>query len=282
MKTYAFPALLLGAIALLITSCSRYGNELQYVEFGRVEVKVTDAPFPSHLVSATYVTIDRIEARAKDESSDDAFVLLFEGSEKINIMELTNGMVATLGTSEIPVGTYDLVRLVISGAYVVLEDGTEVDVKVPSGAQSGLKVFIKPGLEVAGELTSELLLDMDLSKSFVFRENPIDPDKIESIIFNPVIRAVNESLTGSLAGTVLAVDPEQTPLAGAQVSLYDGEALYTTTLTNADGAYMLMGVEGGTYQVQAELAGYLSADPVEVNIVPGNLIQQSFDLEPEE
>ena len=41
--------------------------------------------------------------------------------------------------------------------------------KVPSGEQTGIKVFIDPGIHVEGGISAELLLDFDLSKSFVMR-----------------------------------------------------------------------------------------------------------------
>ena len=55
---------------------------------------------------------------------------------------------------------------------------------------------------VDGGLTSELLLDFDLSKSFVMRGNLDKPSGIIGFIFKPVIKAVNNTTAGRLEGLV--------------------------------------------------------------------------------
>jgi hypothetical protein len=44
---------------------------------------------------------------------------------------------------EIPTGTYDLVRLYVDEAGLKLKDSEEIHrVKVPSGSQTGIKIFL--------------------------------------------------------------------------------------------------------------------------------------------
>ena len=239
MKTQKARLFMLLFGGLILLGCSRYGSELQYVEYGNVHVQITDAPFPAHLVSAAYMTVTKIEVKGphlEEDPDTGGFVTLFEGEETIDITKLSNGMTQSMGITEVPVGTYDQVRLYVTDASVELTDGGSFEVKVPSGAQSGIKIRIRPGLTVTGELTSELLLDVDLSRSFVLRGNPNNPKSVEGLIFKPVVRASNMSTTGSLAGFVTCDTPEPgEPVEGAQISLYAADTLYTSALTDSSG-----------------------------------------------
>jgi hypothetical protein len=107
-------------------------------------------------VAEANVTIFKIDARNKDEETDDSFVVLMEQEIKVNLLELTNGITETLVDTEVPVGMYDLVRVYVKGVNVVLTDGTSYNLDVPSGEQTGIKLFIKPGLTVNGRLSADL------------------------------------------------------------------------------------------------------------------------------
>lgn len=281
-KARLFTLLLSG---LILFGCSRYGSELQYVEYGNVHVQITDAPFPAHLVDAAYMTVTKIEARGdhlEEDPDSGGFVTLFEGEQTIDITKLTNGMTQSMGIAEVPVGTYDQVRLYVTDASVELTDGSTHEVKVPSGSQSGIKIKIRPGLTVTGELTSELLLDVDLSRSFVLRGNPNNPNSVNGLIFKPVVRATNMSTTGSLAGYVTCESPEPgEPVEGAQISLYSADTLYTSAMTDASGGYKIMGIEAGTFRVVAEKDGYEPEEAEAVAITAANLQTQDFALQPE-
>ncbi len=285
MKTQKARLFMLLFSGLILLGCSRYGSELQYVEYGNVHVQITDAPFPAHLVDAAYMTVTRIEARdpqLEEDSESGRFVTLFEGEQTIDVTKLTNGMTQSMGITEVPVGTYDQVRLYVTDASVELSDGSSYEVKVPSGEQTGIKIKIRPGLTVTGELTSELLLDVDLSRSFVLRGDPNNPDSANGLIFKPVVRAANMSTTGTLAGYVTCQTPEPgEPVEGAQISLYAADTLYTSAMTDATGGYKIMGIEAGTFRVVAEKEGYQPAEAEAVTITAANLQTQDFEMEPE-
>lgn len=65
-----------------------------------------------------------------------------------------------------------------------------------------MKIFIDPSIDVVGGLTAELLLDFDVSQSFVIQGNPAFPADIKGFIFKPTIKAANLSISGRLAGTI--------------------------------------------------------------------------------
>ena len=61
--------LLAFAALLLFFGCSRYGNELQYAQFGSIKLQLTDAPFPYELITEANITITKVEVRLKEELS---------------------------------------------------------------------------------------------------------------------------------------------------------------------------------------------------------------------
>ena len=303
MKTkfyYFFIAL----IALVLTACTGDTNDLNSENTGRLSVRLTDAPFPFELVAEANVTIFKVDARIASDEYDDSdesdkndddddenddgdggksFVTLMEEEIEVNLLDLTNGTTEQLADLELPAGSYDLVRVFMKGVNVVLTDGRVFDLKVPSGEQTGVKVFIKPALNIISGLSSDLLLDFDVSRSFVVRGNIKRVEGINGFIFKPVIKASNMSTAGTLAGNVSTLQEEmEVALEGAQISVMAADTLNTTAFTDADGNYTILGLEEGQYSVFAELEGFNSSDTLEVQINAANITVQDFVLEAEE
>lgn len=313
MKTKVLSIILFAALTLFI-GCSD-GDDITN-GMGTLKVQMTDAPFPHDLVAEANVTIFKIDARYKSEEmememeseseseTEDAttdtyeedghssFITLMEDEKNINLLDLINGVTEDLVNTKVPVGTYDLIRVYVKGVNIVLVDGRTFDLKVPSGEQTGIKVFIKPGIVVNGELTSDLLLDFDVSKSFVPKGSRKDFTGITGFNFKPVIKACNKSTAGTLSGKVFTTNQEDlvVGLKGAQVDVYLAEELepipaeepepYRTTSTDEDGAYTVLGLEAGSYKVVVELDGYemLTEEAVAVEIVAANKTIQDFEL----
>lgn len=283
MKNFALTMLFL-FVALVTFSCS--DDESSGDTTGRFVVKLTDAPFPYDLVSEANVTIFKIDARNKSMEEDDSeagspFVVLMEEEVEVNLLDLTNGITETLVNQDFPVGDYDLVRIYVKGVNVVLTDGTTYDLQVPGGAQTGIKVFVSPGITVQGGLTAELLLDFDVSRSFIPLGNFNSVDGITGFNFKPVIKASNESTTGTLGGMVsTSIDDTPTPLEGAQISVFAADTLNTSTFSDATGAYTIMGLTAGTYDIEVELEGYTSQEAEGLQITAANKTTQDFELLP--
>ena len=285
MKTYYYVLFALFSGILLFIGCSDYGNELQYVKYGKISVKLTDAPFPYDFIDEANVTIYKIETRVKnlDESKGDQddsnFEVLYEGEQKVNLLTLTNGVTMAMGEAEVPVGSYDLVRVYIKEGSVVLKDGTTFDLKVPSGEQTGIKVFVNPAIDVFSSLSSDLLLDIDVSKSFIAKGNIESMGGITGFNFKPVIRASNMSTAGSLAGRVTTlVEEVETGIDGVQISVWDGEEHITSTSTDESGNYMVLGLEEGTYTIQAEAMDYTTNIKEDVAILAANKTTVDFEM----
>lgn len=287
MKTKFFlPLFIISFIVLL--ACSDDLNDDPNT--GRLTVQLTDAPFPYDLISEANVTIFKIDARHQGNEMDNEennkeegspFIVLMEEEIDVNLIDLTNGNTEMLADIDVPIGSYDLVRVYVKGVNVVLNDGSTYDLKVPSGEQTGIKVFIKPSINVSGEISSDLLLDFDVSRSFIPKGNSKSLVGINGFNFKPVIKASNISFAGTLAGLVSTMEnEEEIGLEGATVSVFAADTLNTSTFTDETGNYMILGLMEGSYDVMVELEGYETQTAEEVTIMAGNKIIQDFDLVP--
>ncbi|MAE87777.1 MAG: hypothetical protein CMB80_33895 [Flammeovirgaceae bacterium] len=266
MKSISIKLVILALLfTWFMTSCSENGEEES--QYGTLSLRLTDAPFPTDEVLEANVTISKIEIRGKgEETKGSPFTTLSDEVSSYNLLDLTNGVTASLLSLEIPVGSYDLIRVYVSEASVVLNDGTTYDLFVPSGSSSGIKVFVSPSIDVAGGLTTDLLLDFDVAQSFVPQGN--STDGYNGFIFKPVIKGTNISTTGRLVGTVL--DSLESPAIGAQITVYAGDTINTNSFTDDNGAYEVLGLEAGSYDVVYEYQEYDSLVSEDIIIVAAN------------
>lgn len=243
---------------------------------GRLSLLLTDAPFPSDLIAEANVTINKIEIRKSDDSEGYPFIVLTEEEMSFNLLDLTNEVTASLVDTEVPVGSYDLIRMYVSDASVVLSDESVYDIKVPSGVQTGIKIFLNPDIEVVGGLSAELVLDFDVSRSFVLKGNHASPAGIKGFNFKPVIKASNMSTSGRLIGTV--TDNLEAVVDGAMVSVFAADTLNTSTITDANGGYAVLGMEPGTYSVTYEYSDYQPLTIEGIEIETANVTVQNVQL----
>jgi hypothetical protein len=277
---------LAAALMLIFTGCSKDKG------YGRLVINITDAPFPLEYIESATVSITKVEIRKVGDGISDGspFVLLWENSEEpktFDLLELRNGVIAKLIDLEIPAGEYDLIRLYVDEAGLTLtEDRGTFSVKVPSGSQTGIKLFIESSLIVEGGLTSELMLDFDLSGSFLMQGNMDSPVDIKGFHFKPVIRCVNNSTAGVLLGSVVEKDTDPVVvIGGATITVKQGDDEIATAYsdndsenTTEDGFYSIPALPSGTYSVTASMDGYESVTVEDVVIVAGNKTTVDFTL----
>ena len=263
-------------VFLLLITIILFGCEkgIDNSEMGTLTIKLTDTPFPIDTVQEANVTINKIEIRkAQSESDGNPFLVLSEDEFNYNLLDLQNGITADLVTMEVPVGDYDLVRLYVSSASIKLKDETVYDLEVPSGDATGIKVFVDPSIRVVGGLTTELVLDFDVSQSFIPQGDIFTPAGISGFNFKPVIRAANISTSGSIEGNVL--DSDSNDLEGASIWIEDNGNTYSAS-SDDQGYYMLPYIPAGTYTVNATKDDTPPYDTVyveNVEVIAGNLIQ---------
>ncbi|MDA3817241.1 MAG: DUF4382 domain-containing protein [Prolixibacteraceae bacterium] len=242
---------------------------------GNLSIQLTDAPFPSDLVSEANVTINKIEVRKRNENDGNPFITLSEEERTFNLLELTNGITATLAEIEVDTGDYNLIRLYVADANIVTNDST-YNLKVPGGSASGIKILINPSVVVTSDTTSQVLLDFDVSQSFVVQGNPNTPAGIKGFIFKPTIKASNLAVSGQLTGMV--TDSSDTVIQGAQVAVYTADTLHTSTLSNDAGNYTFAGLNTGNYDVTVEYNDYKPVTIEDIEVIAGKSVTQDVQL----
>jgi len=145
--------------------------------FGTLEVSVQDAPASvnwTHL----WVTFARIQAHEANATNETGwFNVTQTGSVDLAALKTVSQL---LGTAKLAAGMYTQLRIDVSSATGVMENGTTVHFIVPSDV---LKTD-DPFNVTVGQTTS-LTLDIDLSRSIVHADS--------KWLFVPVISAVQES-----------------------------------------------------------------------------------------
>jgi hypothetical protein len=242
---------------------------------GRLVIKVTDDPFDINRIESATVTITKVEIKKVGDGVSDGnpFVVLSDDTVTVDLIDLRNGVTETLLDLDIPEGEYDLIRLYVEEAGLKLKDITDpYSVKVPSGRQTGIKLHINPSIVVSGGLTSEVLIDFDLSRSFVLRGNM---NNNNGFIFKPCIRAANLTTAGRVEGMV--TDTSEVKIKEAKVWIAQ-DTVMATTFADTLGFYAIIGVPAGTYSIFATKEGYDTVSIAGINIIAGNKTVQNFTL----
>jgi hypothetical protein len=241
---------------------------------GTIRVSLADSPYPFDLIRTAELTVDQVSVRYQGDDAG-GFLVLGDELRTVNLLDLRNGVTTLLVEAEVPAGTIDQLRLRVVDAGVTLTDGREFPLEVPSGETSGLKADADPPIVVAGGLTADLLLDVDVSRSFLaVPAAPRRVDDVRGFHFKPVVRVANLSESGSISGHVRsdaatgANPSDDVPLAGATVTAMLGGTDYATA-TDPDGFYRLMGLPPGTHTVTVFAEGH-QPDGLSVPVVAGN------------
>ncbi|MCI0522840.1 MAG: DUF4382 domain-containing protein [Bacteroidales bacterium] len=272
MKNLIFSMLAVGAI--IMGGCNEAMNSGDEGK-GRLVVKITDDPFDISYIESATVTITKVEIRRVGDGVPDGnpFMVLSDDTVTIDLIDLRNGLTQTLIDMEIEDGEYDLVRLYVDEAGLKLKDIEDpYKVKVPSGEQTGIKIFISPALSVSGGLTEELLLDVDLSRSFILRGNM---NHNNGFIFKPVIRAANMTTAGRIEGMVK--DTAKVKVKEAKVWITQ-DTTVATAFADTMGYYAIIGVPAGTYSIFATKEGYDTVKYENISVLAASKTVRDFIL----
>ena len=137
----------------------------------------------------------------KPQSGD---VLTFEFSEakNIDLLALQDGRTEELLPAiRVPAGRYNWIRLAVLAefdnvfdSYAMLDDGTQVELRVPGGSESGLKLV--SGFTVTQDQATNIVVDWDLRKALT------DPSGQPGMHLRPALRVTDMASFGTLSGTV--------------------------------------------------------------------------------
>lgn len=231
----------LGLLALV--SCGGGGGS---GAMGSVNMLLTDSPACGY--DHVYVTVDHVEISSDGNSWTTLAVTPALG--RIDLLNLTNGALFSLGSAPLTAGTYQQVRLVLkangtsspwANALVLTGSNTETALTTPSGQQSGYKI-VGPFSVKAGTM-ADLVLDFNACKSV------LTAGASGQYILKPVVSAVATLVSGSITGTTT---PSAMVFAEQQTST--GPVIVKGTVADATtGAFTLSPIlessEGGTVDV---------------------------------
>ena len=250
-RNYFVPFLVL--ICLIIFGCQESQDDPE-VDSGRIFLRLTDAPFPHHLVSEVNITISKVLAKGNGASTDWE---LSNSSLTVNLLELTNGITITLANTDIPEGSYAGLKLLIRKASVRLKDNSVLNLNLGTRNGQPHELYVPSAVEIKSGITTDLLLDFDVSRSFIPRYSTGSDSRIAGFIFKPVVKLSDAFHSGSITGIVTSsLENKISRLEGAQISVMAADTLVTTTFTDFSGMYTILGLDPGRYQIQVDMHGY--------------------------
>lgn len=239
---------LLGATALgaaVLSACGGGGGSdaaptPPVSTLGTLAVSMTDAPacgFDAVNVSVSKVRVHRSEGASDTDGGWTDITL--SPAKKINLLNLTNGVLEALGQTSLEAGRYTQLRLVLdsNGNTVVPTAGkTELPLETPSGAQSGIKLV--GNFDVTAGQKTDVVLDFDACKSVVTRGR-------DSYALRPVVKLLPVTLNG-ISGYISTALLARSVQVSAQ---QNGQIVSATTPNPSTGEFFLSRLVPGSYDV---------------------------------
>lgn len=227
------------ALALPLAACDSDG--VTTGEMGEVTVLLTDAPGN---FSQAVVTISGIYLQGTPGDDAGRVWLLEEGEDDpvtTDLLTLRNDILELATNVEVPTGTYAQLRIIITGAFIEVEEEDDVSrifatqdyeeapdevdgtLQMPSFAQTGLKVNLPGGAVQVTGTQQVLLVDFNVAESF-----GQEAGQAGMWVMEPVIHAIDFDLSGSITVTLSL---------GEDVELPEGRSLeeFAAHLEDADG-----------------------------------------------
>jgi hypothetical protein len=173
---------------------------------GTLSLGVTDAPLDA--VQSVVIQFNAV-AFKRSGSAPETVTMLNPSPQSIDLMQFREGHVAMLLPSvPLPAGDYEWVRLIIDNvpnvrdSFVVLEGGAECELRIPSGAESGLK--LNRGFTVPADGNVALTVDFDLRKSIHAPpgQSGSGLNCTQGYMMRPTLRLVNNANVGAIVGRV--------------------------------------------------------------------------------
>ncbi|MCE3606994.1 DUF4382 domain-containing protein [Massilia sp. P8910] len=212
---------------------------------GTLSVSLTDAPACGF--DAVNVTVSKVRvhqsASAADADTGWSEVVLAP-ARKINLLNLTNGVLDPLGTTPVPSGHYTQVRLVLdpntgagmANTVIPTATKTETTLETPAAIQSGIK--IAGNFDVVAGQTYGLVLDFDACRSVVTKA-------AGGYLLAPVVNVV-PSIANGITGFVSTVFARDGVVVSAQ---QNGNVIGSTVADPATGAFALSRLAPGAYDI---------------------------------
>ncbi len=262
----------------LLAGCGGGGGDSASVvtaDTGIMSLAITDQPACGY--DNVFITVEKVRVHQSGSAGDaDSgwHEIVLNPARRIDLLDLTNGVLEELGQTALPAGTYTQMRLVLvsndttpkANSVVLTGSGNEEELKTPSGQQSGLKMNVN--LTVQPGKVVDFVLDFDACKSVVKAGNSgtylLKP--VVSVI--PVLSKAGQRIIGYL--DTLTVTPyvnTYPPVARPLVSAQQNGIVVKATIPDASGKFVLYPVPPGTYNLVITLPGRATAVMTGVPVV---------------
>ena len=186
--------------AFLIQACGGSGGDAPVdmaATPGTFSLKVTDAPVED--VAEVWIQFDAVSV---NNSDGETTTFDLDPAISVDLLTLTDGVSQTLVDEQVlPAGVYSNIRLAVNAefdgvfdSYVIDDMGAQIELRVPSGSQSGLKVI--DDVTITSNQGASFTLDWDIRKGLV------DPRGQPGYFLKPTIRVIDENLSGAVRGSV--------------------------------------------------------------------------------
>jgi hypothetical protein len=232
----------LGAIlvAAVLAACGGGGSSGGE---GDLRVALTDAPSCGY--DNVFVTVERVRVHVAESAGDDGAgwqELAVSPARRIDLLNLTNGVLEELGTARLPAGLYTQLRLALAsntGANPLANavkptGGALVALNTPSAQQSGLK--LKANILVRPNQTADIVLDFDACHSVV-RAGGSGGYNLKPVL----------SILPRVAGSVQGFVTTTVSLGSTTVSLQQNGATVRSTVPDSSGRFVLPFLQDGSY-----------------------------------
>jgi hypothetical protein len=230
----AIPAVTI-SMALVLSACGGGGGGS---ETGRLSLAVTDAPVDdatSVVVQFSGVAFKRAGAASEVVQN------LTPSPRQLDLLQYQGGHAALLldGVS-LPAGDYEWIRLMVDNevgvrdSYIVLTGGEECELRVPSGAESGLK--LNRGFSLPADGSVALTIDFDLRKSIHAPpgQRGVAEACTQGYLMRPTLRIVDDANVGAIGGHVDNALITEGCL--PKVYVFSGSGMTPDDIEEADGA----------------------------------------------
>jgi hypothetical protein len=225
---------------------------------GQLLITMVDSPAGYDQVNIVVTRVD-IHKSGSDSTSD--WYTLNNIPATYDLMILRNGASVVLGNNSLNAGHYSQIRLIIGTGSNINVSGTVFPLDVSSGSQTGIK--LNRAFDIQDGRVYELLLDFDAERSIVLTGNG-------QYKLKPVIRVVPTIISGTISGNINPVSP------GTSVFIVSGTDTVSTVPETNTGAFKLMAILQGTYNVNVISANAAINDTTIVNVIVA--AKQNTDL----
>jgi hypothetical protein len=173
-------ASVLSLVVMLVGGCAKAP-----VATGMVEVRITDKPPEG--VTSFVISTDEVDIH-KAGAEDDTWEPVFEQEESVDLLDVM-GIEQVLGQGEVDAGSYNGLRMHVTGVKVTLEGETEArDARVPSEWLKVVGTFDVEASEGGTEgqgLVTVLTLDFDAAESVEITKVGAE---VQQVLFKPTVK----------------------------------------------------------------------------------------------